>query len=34
MGGVGVGGGREGWEAKGGLYPPLGHRQWCCVFNK
>ena len=30
-GGVGVGGG---WEAGGGLYLPLGHRQQCCMFNK
>ena len=34
-GGVaGVGGGRGGWEAEGGLHLPLGHRQWSCVFGK
>ena len=32
MGGVGVGGG-GGWEAEGGLYPPLGHRQQYCTFS-
>ena len=34
MGGlVGVGSG-GGWEAKGRLQLPLGHRQSCCVFSK
>ena len=32
-----MGGGSEvaamGWQAKGGLHLPLGHRQWCCVFT-
>ena len=34
VGGRGLGGGRVGWEAKGGLHLPLEHRQWCCVFSK
>ena len=30
----GAGAGRNGWEAKGELHLPLGHRQWCYVFSK
>ena len=33
MGGGGRVGGGGRWEAEGGVYPSLGHRQQCCVSS-
>ena len=27
------GGSEVGGQAKGGVFLPLGHRQWCCAFS-